>query len=213
MWWSWFSPLLTAWLHDSLFVAICHELNKACNKEVINQQNEHKCLELVPRALFLQTFAERLLFNHCCVWSSPPLSGLLWWRSLAAWSELSWEAASFLLLFLLVLCTAAGFEQGCNTSEMSWKVQRSSLNTCSCRVNWPCFVRVSSRTWAYEDRAAESKHTRPSTPTRMLNHSEYELGQYWLRTISVVYLFLDHPPGFWHKTHHHTRHLLTGKAQ
>lgn len=47
-----------------------------------------------------------------------------------------------------------GGSQGCRVRTMCSSVHCSSRRACSSRVNWPCLVRISSFTWAHDDRAA-----------------------------------------------------------
>lgn len=49
-------------------------------------------------------------------------------------------------------------EQGCSDLRICSRVQCSSCKVCSSRVNWPCLVRISSLTWAHDNRAAAEKH-------------------------------------------------------
>lgn len=46
-----------------------------------------------------------------------------------------------------------GSSQGCMVRTMCSSVHCSSRRACSSRVNWPCLVRMSSLTWAHDDRA------------------------------------------------------------
>lgn len=50
--------------------------------------------------------------------------------------------------------------QGCMERTMCSSVHCSSRKACSSRVNWPCLVRMSSFTWAHDDRAAPEKMRR-----------------------------------------------------
>lgn len=132
------------------------------------------------------------------------LQSLLWSPS----SPLDSDGPGFCFdfAFLAFSCCSDGFGQGCRACDISANVQHSSFNACSSNVNWPCFVRDSSLMWAQDDRPAGVK-LRLYSECQVNNIYKHLRGILKIYISLEFYLWPDHQPDFWHKTHLHTPHL------
>lgn len=135
------------------------------------------------------------LVTHFLIWSSLTGQRDIFRVGLTVSQVLSVVAGChFFNCFAAAICSGPG--QGWSTLSTFSRVQWSSRRTCSSSVNWPCLVLVSDLTWAHDDKAAAQWQIQRQDTFMFL-----------FIVTKRAHLCPDHPPSFWHKTHHHTQYL------